>query len=223
MRKYRKNKMTIENAFVQRQYVPKEIMEDISNYFHTKIDNYIIPEYGTVRYSTQYIGGWYGALNKSLYLEDPKNPIHYIIEKLKAYFGNFELQDGSCLKYIIFPLMPHTDITIKKEGQEWQQDFAFLIPLFWKKNYKAGTIFLNTPKIQGEQNYRDVDICPKFAAHMDEKNDEFSVKQICMWENPGDLIAWKSLQYHCSSDTPNWKYTHDSWNKSFIILRAKLL
>jgi hypothetical protein len=169
--------------------------------------------------------GWQGCYDRSLHLEIKKNPIHKVIEKLKDEFGNLVIYDGS-IRYLCAPFLPHSDvrnIQFIKDAKlrNLKEGFIFIIPIWWSEDYKPGTAFYSNPCNINEPHYTDLqNELPRFSEKFQQQVKNFSVKKICYWENPGDLIAWENFQYHGSCGTYNKQYDRRTWIKEFISIET---
>jgi hypothetical protein len=212
--------MTINKQIVyKKNYISLELVNEIREYFNN-INDSLLHSNGP-RTSEQAKLGWYGCWDRQLHYEKLDNPIHQVIKKLKADFGNFNICDSS-IRYLSAPFMPHSDI----KNNQWlkehrdagdQEGFIFVIALWWKDGYTPGTAFFNNPANLNEPLYTDMlDVLPNYSDQYQEEARNFSVKEILKWESPGDLIAWENFQWHCSCNFGNIEYNRTSWAKEFI-------
>ena len=174
--------------------------------------------------------GYQGCWDKSLHLDQPSpvysvwpGPVHALIKKLKQDFGNFYIHMTS-IRYLAYPLALHSDIRdvewlldVKSKG--YIEGYTFLIPLWFDKKCNPGTAFFNNPAKLSEPHYTEAqDVLPEMPDNSTTRN--FSVKKIVNWNNPGDLIAWKNFQWHCSTQSPDYQYSTKKHCKEFISIET---
>lgn len=167
--------------------------------------------------------GWQGCWDRQLHLEKIDNPIHTLISKLKNDFGDFVIYESS-IRYFCAPFLPHSDIRDSAWLKQARQQnlscgFVFLIPLWWQEHYQPGTAFYSSPAKLEEPLYVDMlEILPKFSEDSETRN--FSIRQICHWQSPGDLIAWENFQFHGSCGHGIFSYDRKKWIKEFISIET---
>lgn len=168
--------------------------------------------------------GMQGCWDRPLRLENPNNPLIPVIQKLHKEFGAFEMHDAS-IRYMAFPFGPHTDIRDTKWLQEhrnnYNRGYTFLIPLSWKENYQPGTGFFSCPPNDDEELYgENLEWLPEHSEKGKNIEKNFSVKKIIKWQQPGDLIAWKNFQWHCSLSPVGYVYDSKDWVKEFVSIET---
>ena len=176
--------------------------------------------------------GWQGCFDVSSNLQIESNPVHNLIDKLKKDFGDMIIWRCS-VRHFYAPFDVHNDYPSVERHAKWrdkieslgcdvdQKGYTFLIPLWWEKDYNAGTAFFNAPPKKDEPLYEDCqEKLPKFnKKHYQDrvfKNRIFSVRRIVDWKNVGDLVGWENYTLHCSTHTPNWEYSRDKMVKRFL-------
>jgi len=202
-------------------YITIDQVDHIKKYYED-IGDSLLASRGPYKHSKHKIG-WSGCWDRQLHYENTDCPMFNIIDKLQKDFGNFEIYSSS-IRYLSSPFLPHSDI----ETLDWvsknrhrTEGFTFLIPLSWKKDYRPGTAFFNSPAKFNEPHYSDFpDILPKYSDNFIDETKNFSVRKIFEWKSPGDLIAWENYQFHCSCDFSNTVYDFDSWTKEFISIKV---
>lgn len=189
--------------------------------------------------------GWQGCWDTGTHLDNPYNPIQLVFDRLEKDFGEMEFVTHS-IRHFHAPFDVHDDYPrpntqasermTKANVTTDMKGFTFLIPLWWKKGYKPGTAFFNSPPEEGEPLYEDYqDVLPQYSAEYYEKREQlhlhfgenvprgpYSVREIMHWKNTGDLIAWENYVLHCSTHMPNWVYSKDKEIKRFISIDGKL-
>jgi len=170
--------------------------------------------------------GFEGCWDRPLHLEIKFNPVHRIIKKLQQDFGPFEIHISS-IRYLSFPFIPHTDIKssdwLLEQRKKYKPGYTFLIPLWWHKKNKPGTAFFSSPPEPEQKLYNEKSsILPKFGAGYENWSRNLGIKKIIYWQNYGDLIAWKSFQWHCSLTQPNFYYSDKRWCKEFISIETSI-
>jgi len=166
--------------------------------------------------------GMEGCSDRPLRLEDPDNPIHELLQKLKNDMQDFYIHTGS-IRYLYFPYGPHTDIRSSEEmiemRKKYTNGYTFLIPLRWKAGYVPGTAFFDSPPKENQSlMVEHQESLPELQRKTASKN--FGVKKLVTWKNPGDLVAWKNYRWHCSMLVGDWTYTDKEWCKEFISLET---
>ena len=166
--------------------------------------------------------GMEGCSDRPLRLEDPDNPIHELLKKLKNDLQDFYIHTGS-IRYLYYPYGPHTDIRSSEEiiemRKKYTNGYTILIPLRWKAGYVPGTAFFDSPPKENQSLMAEhQEVLPRLQKATASKN--FSVKKLITWKNPGDLVAWKNYQWHCSMLVGDWTYTEKEWCKEFISLET---
>lgn len=203
-------------------YIPQEKIQEIKHYYDEVVnDSFSNGPKSNPKLKKQMQGCW----DRPLRLENRDNPVHQLLEKLRNDFGNFEIHCSS-IRYQAYPFGPHSDIRdsqwLKDYRYKFNRGYTFLIPLWWQKNYTAGTGFFSCPPADDEPLYEDCyDLLPQHAESerkMIEKN--FSVKKIVKWQQPGDLIAWMNFQWHCSLGPDDVTYSDKKWVKEFISIET---
>jgi hypothetical protein len=206
----------MENIVFKKKYIDFDSITYIKKFFDVTINDKLDVE------SKVYVPGKGMCWDRPLRFDIKKNPIHSVIEKLKRDFGFFHIHTSS-IRYMASPFLPHSDI----RNSEWLLDqrkkfdpgYTFLIPLWWAENYKPGTAFFSSPAENKQELYIEhKNILPEFEKDKDARN--FGVKQIIKWESPGDLIAWKNYQWHCSLTQKNYPYNGETWCKEFISIET---
>lgn len=165
-----------------------------------------------------------GSWNRPLRLEYPDNPIHKVIKSLHDEFGDFEIHTSS-VAYMSYPYAPHSDIRSVKWLREYRKKYRggykFLIPLAWKKDYQPGTVFFSNPPGDHESLYEDHSEClPELSNDSKISVKELGVKKIIKWQQPGDLVAWKTFQLHGSLSPKGYVYDPKNWIKEFITIET---
>jgi len=140
--------------------------------------------------------GMEGCSDRPLRLEDPDNPIHELIQKLKNDLQDFYIHTGS-IRYLYYPYGPHTDIRSSEEiiemRKKYTNGYTILIPLRWKAGYVPGTAFFDSPPKENQSlMVEHQESLPELQRKTASKN--FGVKKLVTWKNPGDLVAWKNYR-----------------------------
>jgi hypothetical protein len=175
--------------------------------------------------------GLHGCWSRPLRLEREDNPLHKMLNRLKEQFGDFRIHEGS-LERMAYPFMPHSEVRTSEWRKEqrkrgYRPGYVFLIPLWWKDDYKAGTAFFSNPPDEEDDFYEDHhDILPRMSSenyhNALEKN--LGVTSILMWEKPGDLICWSNYLWHASTDPDGYEYSNEFDNacKEFITIETEV-
>ena len=163
-----------------------------------------------------------GCSDRPLRLEYPDNPIHELIDQLKADFGDFHIHTAS-IRYLYFPYGPHSDVKsseqLIKARRDYRHGYTFIIPLSWKEGYTPGTAFFDSPPKEDQPLMAEhQDVLPKLQKETANKN--YGVKKMITWKSPGDLIAWMNFQYHCTMVDPNMPHNDKEWCKEFISIET---
>ena len=203
------------------KYVNDELLGKIISYIDKRNDDFVggpIIDKGAHSSSI----GMEGCSDRPLRLEDPDNPIHELLQKLKNDMQDFYIHTGS-IRYMYFPYGPHTDIRSSEEmiemRKKYTNGYTFLIPLRWKAGYVPGTAFFDSPPKENQSLMAEhQEVLPKLQKATASKN--FSVKKLITWKNPGDLVGWMNYQYHCSMLGGDWTYNEKEWCKEFISLET---
>jgi hypothetical protein len=166
--------------------------------------------------------GMEGCSDRPLRLEDPDNPIHELLKKLKNDLQDFYIHTGS-IRYLYYPYGPHTDIRSSEEiiemRKKYTNGYTILIPLRWKAGYVPGTAFFDSPPKENQSlMIEHQESLPELQRKTASKN--FGVRKLITWKNPGDLVAWKNYRWHCSMLVGDWTYTEKEWCKEFISLET---
>ena len=166
--------------------------------------------------------GMEGCSDRPLRLEDPDNPMHELLQKLKNDMQDFYIHTGS-IRYLYFPYGPHSDIRSSEQliemRKKYTNGYTFLIPLRWKEGYVPGTAFFDSPPKENQSlMVEHQESLPELQRKTASKN--FGVKKLVTWKNPGDLVAWKNYRWHCSMLVGDWTYTEKEWCKEFISLET---
>ena len=175
-------------------------------------------------YSSEHLkNGMSGCWDRPLRLENNDNPLLPVMDKLHKEFGDFKIHTAS-VRYMAYPFGPHSDIRDTKWLQEYRKNYnggyTFLIPLAWKKNYQPGTAFFSSPPDDNDPLYAE---CSEWLPEHHEKSKierNFGVKKLIKWQQPGDLVAWKNFQWHCSLSPEGYVYDPKKWVKEFISIET---
>ena len=202
-------------------YISAEQVSDIKNFFDKKIRDKLS---GGPHKADQLEAGLEGCWDRSLHYELSDNPIHKVIDKLVKDFGGFHVHESS-IRYMAYPFVPHSDIRnsewLLEQRQNFYPGYTFLIPLWWREDYNPGTAFFSSPPEANQDLYiQQQDILPKFSEQHKKQARNFGVKEIVKWKSPGDLIAWKNFQWHCSLSQKDYQYSDTSWCKEFISIET---
>ena len=211
--------LTDDDVYYQESYISIEHAKKIKNYFDVTInDNFS----NGPKPQNKFTHNFTGCQDRPLRLENSDNPLHVVIDKLKQDFGDFYLHTGS-IRYMNYPFGPHTDIRTQEwlleQRKNYNDGHIFIIPLWWEKNYTAGTAFFSSPPSQNEPLYIEhQSILPQAVDDREIRN--FSVKRLLYWKNPGDLIVWKNYTWHSSFAPNGYNYSHDKFCKEFISIET---
>ncbi len=202
-------------------YISAEQVSAIKHFFDKKIRDKLS---GGPNKADQLEAGLEGCWDRSLHYELKDNPIHEVIDKLIKDFGGFHVHESS-IRYMAYPFVPHSDIRnsewLLAQRQNFYPGYTFLIPLWWKEDYNPGTAFFSSPPQANQDLYiQQQDILPKFSEQYKKQARNFGVKEIVKWKSPGDLIAWKNFQWHCSLSQKDYQYSDTSWCKEFISIET---
>jgi hypothetical protein len=208
----------MDDIVFKKKYIDLDSIQSIKKFFDVTINDKLDTQL------KNFVPGKGMCWDRPLRFEIKKNPIHNIVDKLKKDFGKFNIHTCS-IRYMASPFLPHNDIRnsewLLNQKINYNPGYTFLIPLWWAKNYKPGTAFLSSPAKNEQQLYiEQQDILPKFDNDKDAKN--FGIKQVVKWESPGDLIAWKNFQWHCSLTQKNYPYNGETWCKEFISIETAI-
>lgn len=211
----------MDNIIHKTDYVSLDDVKKIRRFYNAVIDD----SFSGGPYSTEILkNGIAGCWDRPLRLDRGDNPLLPVIEKLHEEFGAFEIHTAS-VRYMAFPFGPHTDIRdtewLKKYRKDHDRGYTFLIPLSWKKEYQPGTAFFSCPPDDAEPLYEEcLEWLPEHSATGKSIEKNFSVKQIIKWQQPGELVAWKNFQWHCSLSPAGYVYDSKNWVKEFISIET---
>lgn len=168
-----------------------------------------------------------GCWDRPLRLDNNNNPLITVINKLHKDFGNFEIHTAS-VRYLAFPFAPHTDIRdtswYQNYRKKYSRGYTFIIPLWWNHDYQAGTAFFSCPPEDDQPLYEEYNDClTQYSDVGKVAGKNFGVKKIIQWQSPGDLIAWKNFQWHCSLSPRGYSYNLEKWVKEFISIETGYL
>lgn len=215
--------MVSKEIIFQPQYIDVSLIDSIRQYFND-INDCPFHSDGPKDNHINALG-WEGCWDRNLYLEKTDNPVHTVIQKLKSDFGDFSIYDAS-IRYLCAPYLPHSDIRDtewlrKAKTDNFKEGFVFLIPLWWRSNYKPATAFYSNPARLDEPLYMDYgDILPKFSPDHERDARNLSVHKIVHWQNAGDLVAWRNFQWHGSCGILEGSYARHRWIKEFISIET---
>ncbi len=209
----------MEDVIHKPQYVSLDDIEKIRFFYNLVIDDSMGG--GPVK-SDKVKDGIQGFWNRPLRLEYAENPLHKVIQRLREDFGDFEIVTA-CLAYMSYPYAPHTDTRswewLREYRKKYRAGWKFLIPLAWKKDYQPGTVFFSNPPGDHESLYEDhSDWLPELSNDSKISAKELGVKKIIKWQQPGDLVAWKTFQWHCSLSPKGYKYDLKKSTKEFLTI-----
>jgi len=203
------------------KYVDAELLGKIISYIDKRNDDFMGGPIVDKAPNSSSIG-MEGCSDRPLRLEDPDNPIHELIQKLKNDLQDFYIHTGS-IRYLYYPYGPHTDIRSSEEiiemRKKYTNGYTILIPLRWKAGYVPGTAFFDSPPKENQSlMVEHQESLPELQRKTASKN--IGVKKLVTWKNPGDLVAWKNYRWHCSMLVGDWTYTEKEWCKEFISLET---
>ena len=214
-----------KEIFYKPSYITPGLAQEIRDYYE-KINDSLLASNGPRDIALTQLG-WYGCWDRQLHYEMDDSPIHPVVAMLKRDFGEFEIYSSS-IRYLSAPFPPHSDIRdtewlreLRRTGMK--EGFVFLIPLWWDTTAEPGTAFFNSPANLDEPLYADMlDVLPEYAPGHEHIQKQFSVREVLKWNAPGDLIAWKNFQWHCSCDFGKPNYRRDGWIKEFVSIETAI-
>tara|TARA_R100000081_G_C4803041_1_gene165495 strand:+ start:539 stop:1216 length:678 start_codon:yes stop_codon:yes gene_type:complete len=219
----------MEDIIHKPQYISLDDIKKIRFFYNCVIDDTM--NGGPVK-SDKVKAGVQGFWNRPLRLEYPENPVHKVMQRLREDFGDFEIVTA-CVAYMSYPYGPHTDTRswefLRNYRKNYRDGWKFLIPLAWKKDYQPGTVLFSNPPRDDESLYEDhsewlpelsCDSKPTVEERATSFAKELGVKSIIKWQQPGDLVAWKTFQWHCSLSPKGYKYDLKSSTKEFLTIEV---
>tara|TARA_B100000900_G_C20501966_1_gene684154 strand:- start:334 stop:987 length:654 start_codon:yes stop_codon:yes gene_type:complete len=203
------------------KYVDAELLGKIISYIDKRNDDFMGGPIVDKAPNASSIG-MEGCSDRPLRLEDPDNPMHELLQKLKNDLQDFYIHTGS-IRYLYYPYGPHSDIRSSEQliemRKKYTNGYTFLIPLRWKEGYVPGTAFFDSPPKENQSlMIEHQDSLPELQRKTASKN--FGVNKLITWKHPGDLVAWKNFRFHCSMLGGNWTYNEKEWCKEFISLET---